>query len=39
MNEEEDAKMERARKVSKETNKLLGKIFCLNFEKSKIKKE
>ena len=39
MNEEEDAKMERARKVSKDTNKLLCKIFCLKFEKSKIKKE
>ena len=33
MNEEENEKMER------ETNKLLGKIFCLKFEKSKIKKE
>ena len=39
MNEEEIEKIKRYKKVSKETNKLLGKIFCLNFEKSKIKKE
>ena len=31
--------MKKKTKRWKETNKLLGKIFCLNFEKSKIKKE
>ena len=38
MNEEENEKMERGRKVSKEINKLHGKIIRLNFEKVKIKK-
>ena len=39
MNEEEIEKIKRYKKVSKETDKLLGKIFCLRFEKKKIKKE
>ena len=39
MNEEEIEKIKRYKKVSKETDRLTGKIFCLKFEKNKIKKE
>ena len=39
MNEEEIEKIKRYKKVSKETDRLTGKMFCLLFEKNKIKKE
>ena len=38
MNEEDNEKMERGKKLSKEFNKMHNTIFRLNFEKIKIKK-
>ena len=39
MNEEEIEKIKRYKKISKETDKLDGRLFRLLFEKNKIKKE